>query len=361
MERLNLSFRRDIVAKIDALLKMMTGHDASDLHISAGCPPILRINGQLQRTKSQDLSSREVEMLLLEILEEENLAVFKERKDVNFSYELEGVARFRANVFSERKGYGAAFRIIPPEIKTLDSLGLPESIQNLARTQSGLIMITGPTGSGKSTTLAAIVDLINKEKNSHIITLEDPIEFIYSKGKCLIHQRQLGLHVKSVPSGLRAALREDPDVIVVGEMTDPETIRLALSAAESNLLVLGTLHTVSATDTIDRLIDVFPTYQQAQIRAMVSGSLRSVISQRLLKRSDGQGRVAAVEVMVMNPAIQNLINEEKTYQIFYVIQASLDEGMQTMEAQINGIVKQGLVSREEAGLHLHENELDEPK
>lgn len=334
------------MAKIDVLLKMMTQHDASDLHLSAGGPPILRINGDLQRMKSPDLSSREVEMLLLEILEEEHLAVFKERKDVNFSYGLEGVARFRANIFLERKGYGASFRIIPTEIKTLEELGLPESVPNLVRAQSGLIMVTGPNGSGKSTTIAAIIDLINKEKNHHIITLEDPIEFIYPKGKCLIHQRQLGLHVKSVPSGLRAALREDPDVILVGEMEDPETIQLALSAAESNLLVLGTLHTASATDTIDRLIDVFPTYQQGQIRSMVSGSLRGVISQRLLRRSDGQGRVAALEMMVMNPAIQNLINEGKTYQIFYVIQASLDEGMQTMEGHISSLVRQGLVNPE---------------
>ena len=334
------------MAKIDVLLKMMTQHDASDLHISAGGPPILRINGDLQRMKSPDLSSREVEMLLLEILEEEHLAVFEERKDVNFSYGLEGVARFRANIFLERKGYGASFRIMPTVIKTLEELGLPESVPNLVRAQSGLIMVTGPNGSGKSTTIAAIIDLINKEKNHHIITLEDPIEFIYPKGKCLIHQRQLGLHVKSVPSGLRAALREDPDVIFVGEMEDPETIQLALSAAESNLLVLGTLHTASATDTIDRLIDVFPTYQQGQIRSMVSGSLRGVISQRLLRRSDGQGRVAALEMMVMNPAIQNLINEEKTYQIFYVIQASLDEGMQTMEGHISSLVRQGLVNPE---------------
>lgn len=334
------------MAKIDVLLKMMTQHDASDLHLSAGGPPILRINGDLQRMKSPDLSSREVEMLLLEILEEEHLAVFKERKDVNFSYGLEGVARFRANIFLERKGYGASFRIIPTEIKTLEELGLPESVPNLVRAQSGLIMVTGPNGSGKSTTIAAIIDLINKEKNHHIITLEDPIEFIYPKGKCLIHQRQLGLHVKSVPSGLRAALREDPDVILVGEMEDPETIQLALSAAESNLLVLGTLHTASATDTIDRLIDVFPTYQQGQIRSMVSGSLRGVISQRLLRRSNGQGRVAALEMMVMNPAIQNLINEGKTYQIFYVIQASLDEGMQTMEGHISSLVRQGLVNPE---------------
>lgn len=344
------------MAKIDVLLKMMTQHDASDLHLSAGGPPILRINGDLQRMKSPDLSSREVEMLLLEILEEEHLAVFKERKDVNFSYGLEGVARFRANIFLERKGYGASFRIIPTEIKTLEELGLPESVPNLVRAQSGLIMVTGPNGSGKSTTIAAIIDLINKEKNHHIITLEDPIEFIYPKGKCLIHQRQLGLHVKSVPSGLRAALREDPDVILVGEMEDPETIQLALSAAESNLLVLGTLHTASATDTIDRLIDVFPTYQQGQIRSMVSGSLRGVISQRLLRRSDGQGRVAALEMMVMNPAIQNLINEGKTYQIFYVIQASLDEGMQTMEGHISSLVRQGLVNLEEDGPDLQGSE-----
>jgi len=350
MEECELIIRGYIVAKIDALLKMMTQHDASDLHISAGSPPILRINGYLQRTNAQDLSSREVEMLLLEILEEESLAVFKEKKDVNFSYELEGVARFRANIFSERKGYGAAFRIIPRQIKTWEELGLPESIPAITHSQSGLVMVTGPNGSGKSTTLAAMIDLINKEKSHHIIALEDPIEFIHPKGKCLIHQRQLGLHVKSVPSGLRAALREDPDVILVGEMGDPETIQLALSAAESNLLVFGTLHTASATDTIDRLIDVFPTYQQAQIRSMVSGSLRSVISQRLLGRSDGQGRVAALEVMVMNPAIQNLINEGKTYQVFYVIQASLDEGMQTMDAQITNLVKQGLVDPEEAGL-----------
>ena len=361
IERVNQSFRGEIVAKIDALLKLMIQHDASDLHLSAGTPPILRINGHLQWAKSQDLSSREAEMLLLEILEEESLAILKERKDVNFSYELQGVARFRANVFAERNGYGAAFRIIPPEIKSFDDLGLPEVIQDIARAQSGLIMITGPTGSGKSTTLAAMVDLINKEKNHHIITLEDPIEFLYPKGKSLIHQRQIGLHVKDAPSGLRAALREDPDVIIVGEMNDPETIHLALSAAEGSLLVFGTLHTASATDTIDRLIDVFPAYQQAQIRTMVSGSLRSTISQRLLRRSDGKGRAVAVEIMITNPSIQNLINEEKTYQVFYVFQSSLDEGMQTMESQLRGLVRRGLVTQEEAGVFIKEHAQEKPE
>ena len=330
----------------------MNQYDASDLHMSAGNPPILRINGRLQRTKSQDLTSREIEMLLLEILEEEPLAIFKERKDVNFSYELEGVARFRANVFLERKGYGAAFRIIPTKIKTLEELGLPESISTLVRSQTGLLMVTGPNGSGKSTTIAAIIDLINKEQNHHIITLEDPIEFIHPKGKSLIHQRQLGLHMKSVASGLRAALREDPDIILVGDMTDPETILLALTAAESNLLVIGTLYTSNAGDTVDRLIDVFPTFQQPQIRSMVSVALRGVISQRLLKRADGKGRAAALEVMVNNPAVKNLISEGKSYQIFYVIQSSLDEGMQTMEGHINGLVKQGLVNQEEANPYL---------
>ena len=291
-------------------------------------------------------------MLLLEILEEEPLAIFKERKDVNFSYELEGVARFRANVFLERKGYGAAFRIIPTKIKTLEELGLPESISTLVRSQTGLLMVTGPNGSGKSTTIAAIIDLINKEQNHHIITLEDPIEFIHPKGKSLIHQRQLGLHMKSVASGLRAALREDPDIILVGDMTDPETILLALTAAESNILVIGTLYTSNAGDTVDRLIDVFPTFQQPQIRSMVSVALRGVISQRLLKRADGKGRAAALEVMVNNPAVKNLISEGKSYQIFYVIQSSLDEGMQTMEGHINGLVKQGLVNQEEANPYL---------
>jgi twitching motility protein PilT len=342
------------VAKIDALLKMMTQYDASDLHMSAGTPPILRINGLLKRTKSQDLSSREIEMLLLEILEEESLAIFKERKDVNFSYDLEGVARFRANIFLEKRGYGATFRIIPPKIKTLEELGLPESISDLARSQSGLLMVTGPNGSGKSTTIAAIIDLINKERNHHIIALEDPIEFVHPKGKSLIHQRQLGLHMKSVASGLRAALREDPDIILVGDMVDPETILLALTAAESNILVIGTLYTSNTGDMVDRLIDVFPTFQQPQIRSMVSVCLRGVISQRLLRRTDGKGRVAALEIMVKNAAIKNLIIEGKSYQIFYVIQSSLDEGMQTMEGHINGLVKQGLVSQEDANHYLQE-------
>ena len=230
----------------------MVQHNASDMHISAGTPPMLRIDGELQPTKYHDLSPKEVEVLLLELMDAEQLSILKEKKDIDFAYEIEGKARFRANVFTEMNGYGAAFRLIPTKIRTIRELMLPESVQTIASVPNGLILVTGPTGSGKSTTLAAMINLINKEKNYHIVTLEDPIEFIHPKGKCLIHQRQLGFHVESFASGLRAALREDPDVILVGEMRDFETIQLGLTAAETGLLVLGTLHTSSAPQTIDR-------------------------------------------------------------------------------------------------------------
>ncbi|MBW2349502.1 MAG: PilT/PilU family type 4a pilus ATPase, partial [Deltaproteobacteria bacterium] len=271
----------------------------------------------------------------------------------DFAYEIPGLARFRANVFQERKGYGGAFRIIPTQIKTIRELNLPESIQTLARMKNGLVLVTGPTGSGKSTTLAAMIDLINKERNYHIITLEDPIEFIHPRGKCLIHQRQVGLHAESFASALRAALREDPDVILVGEMRDLETIHLALTAAETGLLVLGTLHTSSAAKTVDRIIDVFPTNQQAQIRTMLSESLRGVVAQLLLKRAGGQGRAAAVEVMITNQAVKNLIREGKTYQISSVIQTGKGSGMQTMEGHIRSLVEAGMVAQEEADLVLN--------
>jgi twitching motility protein PilT len=347
---------RCAVAKIDLLLKMMIQHKASDLHVCAGDPPVLRIDGQLQRTKYHDLTPKEAEVLLLEMLDEANLELLKEKKDIDFAYELEGTARFRANVFIERKGYGGAFRLIPTEIKTLRELRLPESVQILARLKSGIVLVTGPTGSGKSTTLAAVIDLINKEKSYHIITLEDPIEFIHPRGKCLIHQRQMGFHAESFSSGLRAALREDPDVILVGEMRDLETIHLALTAAETGLLVLGTLHTSSAAKTVDRIIDVFPTTQQPQIRTMLSESLRGVIAQQLLRRSKGHGRIAAVEIMISSQAIQNLIREGKTYQIFSVLQTGKSAGMQTMGDHIKSLVQKNLVTQEEANLYLNDTE-----
>lgn len=344
------------MAKIDVLLNMMIQHGASDLHVSAGDPPMLRIDGRLQRVKYHDLTAEETEVILLEVLDEEQVGLLKARMDIDFAYEMEGTARFRANVFMERKGYGGAFRLIPTEIKTLRELMVPESIHSLARVKSGLVLVTGPTGSGKSTTLAAMIDLINKEHNHHIITLEDPIEFIYPRGKCLIHQRQIGFHVESFSGGLRAALREDPDVILVGEMRDLETIHLALTGAETGLLVLGTLHTSSAAKTVDRIIDVFPTTQQPQIRTMLSESLRGVVAQQLLRRSGGQGRVAAVEVMICNQAIKNLIREGKTYQIFSVLQTGKSTGMQTLEDHIKEFVEEGVVSQEEANLYVRKTE-----
>lgn len=349
-----VAFRRYSLAKIDVLLNMMNQHRASDLHISAGDPPMLRINGRLQRLKYHDLSPQEVEVLLFELLEEDQVAFLQTRKDIDFAYEMPGQARFRANVFMERNGYGGSFRFIPNTIKTLRELMLPESVQTLSRQRAGLVLVTGPTGSGKSTTLAAMLDLINKEQNCHIITLEDPIEFIHPKGKCLIHQRQLGFHVESFASGLRAALREDPDVILVGEMRDLETVHLALTAAETGLLVLGTLHTSSAHKTVDRIIDVFPTNQQPQIRTMLAESLRGVVSQRLLRKADGSGRIAAVEVMITNQAIQNQIREAKTYQIPSVLQTGKTAGMQTMDDHIKALVQQGIVNREEAAAQLDE-------
>ncbi len=334
------------MAKIDALLKMMIQHNASDLHVSAGEPPVLRIDGQLQRVKYHDLSPNEVEVLLLELLDENQISIFKKRKDVDFAYEIEGKGRFRANVYIEKKGYVGAFRLVPTEIKTLRELMLPESVQSLARLKSGLVLVTGSTGSGKSTTLAAIIDLINKEQNYHLITLEDPIEFIHPRRKCLIHQREVGFHVESFSDGLRAALREDPDVILVGELRDLETIHLALTGAETGLLVLGTLHTSSAAKTVDRIIDVFPSDQQPQVRTMLSESLRGVIAQQLMKKRDGKGRVAAVEVMISNMALQNLIREGKTYQIESVIQTGKNAGMQSMEEAVNNLAEAGLIDAE---------------
>jgi len=342
------------LAKVDVLLAMMMNHQASDLHISAGEPPVLRIHGRLQRVKYHNLSPQEVEVLLLELLEEEQLAFLQNRKYIDFAYEMEGQARFRVNVFIERRGYGGAFRLIPPVIKTLRELMLPESVQVLSRQRSGMVLVTGPTGSGKSTTLAAMIDLINKEQNYHIITLEDPIEFIHPKGKCLIHQRQIGFHVESFASGLRAALREDPDVILVGEMRDLDTIQLALTASETGLLVLGTLHTSSAHKTVDRIIDVFPTGQQPQIRTVLSESLRGVVSQRLLRRADGKGRIAAVEVMITNQAVQNLIREAKTYQIPSVLQTGKTSGMQTMEDNIKALAQERIIDPEESAGSLDE-------
>ncbi|MBN1130104.1 MAG: type IV pilus twitching motility protein PilT [Chitinispirillaceae bacterium] len=336
------------MAKIDILLRLMLQHDASDMHISVGNPPVLRINGQMLRAKYHDLSAKETEVLLLEILDETSIDYFRERKDLDFAYELPGEARFRCNIYIDKDGYAAAFRNIPNQIRTLSELMMPDSVRTFTQQRNGLILVTGPTGSGKTTTLAAMIDQINKTRCEHIITLEDPIEYIYPRGKSVINQRQIGLHAGSFASGLRAALREDPDVVLVGEMRDLETIHLALTAAETGLLVFGTLHTSSASKTLDRIIDAFPADQQAQVRTMISESLRGVMAQQLLTRKDRLGRVAALEVLICTQAVKNLIREAKTFQLPTIMQTGSAIGMQTLEGHVRSLVERDIVSPQEA-------------
>ncbi len=336
------------MAKIDALLRIMVDYRASDLHLTSGSPPILRINGDLERVVYHELSEEEVKLLVYEILPPESVKQLESRLDLDFAYEIDGFARFRGNAYFKHRGMGAAFRLIPHEIRTFNELGLPPVIRDLARQRRGLIIVTGPTGSGKSTTLAAMVDLLNKERHAHIITLEDPLEFIHDNQTCLIMQRQVGVHVQSFAAGLKAALREDPNVIMVGEMRDLETISLAITAAETGLLVFGTLHTSSAPKTVDRIIDIFPKDQQDQIRTMLSESLRGVIAQQLLKTADGQGRIAALEILVVNQAVANLIREGKTFQISSIMQTGRKLGMQTIDQHLQELVKEGRITPAEA-------------
>jgi twitching motility protein PilT len=340
------------MAKIDVLLRLMLQHDASDMHISVGNPPVLRINGQMLRAKYHDLSAKETEILLLEILDEASLDFFRKRKDLDFAYELPGEARFRCNIYIDKDGHAAAFRNIPNQIRTLAELMMPDSVKSFTAQRAGLVLVTGPTGSGKTTTLAAMIDQINKTRCEHIITLEDPIEYIYPRGSSVINQRQIGLHAENFASGLRAALREDPDVVLVGEMRDLETIHLALTAAETGLLVFGTLHTSSAAKTLDRIIDAFPADQQAQVRAMISESLRGVVAQQLLARKDRLGRVAALEVLTCTSAVRNLIREGKTFQLPSIMQTGAGAGMQTLENHVRTLVERDIVSQQEAAKFL---------
>jgi len=336
------------MAKIDALLKLMIEHQASDMHVTSGSPPLLRIDGELERIAYHELTEEEVRLLIYEIVEEGGIKQLESGFDVDFAYEVEGVARYRVNAYFKYGGLGAVFRMIPYEIKTFSELGLPPAVRTLARLRKGLVIVTGPTGCGKTTTLAAIIDLLNKERKAHIITLEDPLEFIHENQTCLIMQRQVGVHVESFASGLRAALREDPNIIMVGEMRDLETIALAITAAEVGLLVFGTLHTSSAAKTVDRIIDVFPKDQQDQIRTMLSESLKGVIAQQLLKRADGQGRIAALEILIGTQAVGNLIREGKTYQIPSLIQTGRKIGMQSLDQHLKELLEAELISREEA-------------
>src|SRR5438105_6011568 len=322
------------MARLDAFFKLMFDSGASDLHITSGQPPILRVHGDLERVKYDPMDDETLRAMLYEIAAEQVVKKFEETGDVDFGYEIPGVARFRANYFMQKNGCGAVFRQIPSRVVTADELGLPPILKKSAMLPKGLVLATGPTGSGKSTTLAAIVDHANKHRKDHISTVEDPIEFVHQSQGCLVNHRELGTHTRSFAAALRGALREDPDIILVGEMRDLETIRLAIEAAETGHLVLSTLHTTNAAKTVDRIIEVFPQEEQTQIRSALSTSLKLVVAQTLLKRIDRKGRCAALEIMVVTPAIANLIRENKTFQIPSAIQVGKQFGMQTLDDSI---------------------------
>jgi twitching motility protein PilT len=337
------------MAKIDSFFKYLKEKEGSDLHMTVGSFPIIRVAGSLVNIQWQELTPEINKQLLYEIMTELQQKEFEETHDVDFAYEVDGLgARFRANVFMDRKGIGGVFRIIPTEIKSAQQLGLPENILKLTEYMSGLVLVTGATGSGKSTTLAAMIDHINHTRTDHVITIEDPIEFVHQSDKCLFNQREVGLHTGSFASALRAALREDPDIILVGEMRDLETIELALTAAETGHLVFGTLHTSSAAKTVDRIINVFPPHEQEQVKTTLGEALRGVIAQQLCKTADGKGRAAALEILVVNQAVGNLIREGKTYQIPSIIQTGKKDGMQLMDQALLDLMKSKRITPEEA-------------
>ena len=332
---------------IEELLRRTVHSKASDLHLTVGAPPMIRLHGEMERLPYPELTRESVRMMLIGILTGEQQNRFEETHDLDFSIEIPGLARFRANFFVGRRGEGAVFRVIPTEIKSFADLGLPPVLAGLAREERGLVLVTGPTGSGKSTTLAAMVDMINSERSAHILTVEDPIEFVHPHKKCIVNQREVRVHTESFASALRAALREDPDVILVGEMRDLETISLAVSAAETGHLVFGTLHTSSAAQTVDRIIDVFPPHQQSQIRTQLSESLQGVIAQTLIPKVGG-GRVAALEIMVTTAAVKNLIREGKTFQLPSIIETGSNLGMQTLGQALQELVVKGIITPESA-------------
>ncbi|HKZ17794.1 MAG TPA: type IV pilus twitching motility protein PilT [Geobacteraceae bacterium] len=336
------------MARIDGLFKMMKEQGASDLHLSSGCPPIFRLHGEMVRLNIKTLVHEEIKALIFEILNEQQKTQFEEKRDLDFAYSIPELARFRGNVLMQHKGIAAVFRMIPSKILSADELNLSEGVRKMTMLKKGLVLVTGPTGSGKSTTLAAMIDLINSTRREHILTLEDPLEFIHENKMSLLNQRQIGEHSESFTAALRAALREDPDVILVGEMRDLETISLAMTAAETGHLVYGTLHTNSAGKTVDRIIDAFPKDSQEQVRTMLSESLKGVVCQQLLKTAEGKGRVAAFEILVGTPAIANLIREGKTFQIPSIIQTARRDGMQLMDQHILDLLKTKKILPEEA-------------
>jgi twitching motility protein PilT len=336
------------MAQIDAFFKMLHENGGSDLHLSSGSQPIVRIRGELQRVKFRMLEHDDLKQLLYEITPEEKIKEFEETGDVDFGYEVPNLARYRVNYFLQSRGIAAAFREIPEKILTIEQLGLPAVLKQLAMLPKGLVLVTGPTGSGKSTTLAAIVDYANKMRKDHILTIEDPIEFVHQPQNCLVNQREVGRDTKSFKAALRGALREDPDIILVGEMRDLETIQLALEAAETGHLVFSTLHTISAPKTIDRIIEVFPGDLQEQIRNALSESLRAVIAQTLFKRIDVPGRVAALELLLGIPSVRNLIRESKTYQLGSVLETSKNKGMQTLDDEIRKFLEKKMIDPNDA-------------
>ncbi|MDE2125963.1 MAG: type IV pilus twitching motility protein PilT [Armatimonadetes bacterium] len=342
---------------LDQLLESCVCNNGSDLHIKADSPPLVRVHGDLIPLDMEALSADEVKWLAYSNLSETQRTRFEEELELDFAYEIKGLARFRGNLYSQRNNIGAAYRVIPYEIRSLDDLGLPAVTRTFSERPRGLVLVTGPAGSGKSTTQAAMIDYINGKLPVHIITIEDPVEFVHTDRQALINQRELDTDTLAFPNALRSALREDPDVILIGEMRDLETIQLAITAAETGHLVFGTLHTTDAVQTVDRVIDVFPTHQQQQVRMQMSVNLLGVISQTLVKRVDGEGRMAVFETLVAIPAVRNLIRESKTYQIGSIIQTGQRHGMQTLDQSLAALVQQKLISYEE-GLGKAANETE---
>ncbi|MGZ5032476.1 MAG: type IV pilus twitching motility protein PilT [Usitatibacter sp.] len=333
---------------IAELLAFSVKNKASDLHLSAGLPPMIRVHGDVRRINVPPLEHKDVHGMVYDIMNDSQRKIYEETLEVDFSFEIPNLARFRVNAFNQNRGAGAVFRTIPSKVLTLEELNAPKIFKEISHQPRGLVLVTGPTGSGKSTTLAAMVNDVNENEYGHILTVEDPIEFVHESKKCLMNQREVGPHTLSFANALRSALREDPDIILVGEMRDLETIRLAMTAAETGHLVFGTLHTSSAAKTVDRIIDVFPAAEKEMIRAMLSESLRAVISQTLCKTKDGSGRVAAHEIMIGTPAIRNLIREAKVAQMYSAIQTGQAIGMQTLDQNLQELVKRNLVSIPEA-------------